>query len=126
MPPSFPNVLAVTMCATSSSANAWCASWRWSLRRGLSISRTTASRDDYKRAAHARDDSGARECEDAQTVSEPGERIVPAYQLYVDAASKFDYFVTGGAGAVLAYSLERFAPNALPIAAARTSRLGSL
>jgi hypothetical protein len=48
-------------------------------------------------------------------VSDSEERVIPAFQSYVDAASKFDYFVTGGAGALLAYSLERFTPNALPV-----------
>jgi hypothetical protein len=47
-------------------------------------------------------------------VSEPADRVVPAFQTLHDASQRFDYFVTGGAGAALAFSLERFDPGALP------------
>lgn len=36
------------------------------------------------------------------------------HRMYLEAAQKFDYFVTGGAGVALAFSLEKFDPGALP------------
>jgi hypothetical protein len=44
-------------------------------------------------------------------------RAVDAYKVYSDSRIRFDYFVTGGAGVVLAFSLKEFVPASGPLAA---------
>ncbi len=44
----------------------------------------------------------------------PESRIVPIYQIYSEAAQRFDYFLTGGTATVLAFAIQSYTPGALP------------
>ncbi len=44
----------------------------------------------------------------------PESRIVSVYQIYTDAAQRFDYFLTGGSGTVLAFAIQSYTPGTVP------------